>query len=148
VTLITPNWNGLDENGGNEMPTKLVLRTVAGTAHIKSQAELDQLFKRAAAAAQKARSADASHALSVYNKIVADGRNVKAFAKDPGATAEKLGLKLSASEVSQIRAVQGLGSGGAAADTVELVAVAIIVLVLAVVPDRELVVDTAGVIKV
>jgi len=133
--------------GGTTMPvTNPVLRQSSGVAHIKSQSELDAIFSKATKAADKVRSGDAKHALEIYNKIVADGRHVKDFAANPATTAEKLGLKLSASEVAQVQAV--LGKGGAVSDTVDLVAVAIIVLVLARVPDYEIVVDTAGMIKV
>ncbi len=128
------------------MAVKLV--KTEGAAHIKSQEELDRIFNRAEAAAKKQRSADAQHAVQVYNKVIADGRHVKDFARDPAGTAQKLGLNLSAAQASQIQAVAHGAAGGAAADTVELVAVAIIVLVLADVPDRELVIDTAGAIKV
>jgi hypothetical protein len=120
----------------------------SGATHIKSQEELDRVFNRVQAAAHKQRSADAQHALDVYNKVVADGKHVKEFASNPASAADKLGLKLTPAQVSRIQAATSVAGGGAAADTVELVAVAIIVLVLADVPDRELVIDTAGVIKV
>ena len=127
------------------MGVKLV--DAQGTKHIKSQQELDATFNRVTAAAKKQRSADASHALDVYNKVVADGRFVKEFATDPGGAAGKLGLKLSASQIDRIQEATRVSAGGTVSDTVEVVAVAIIVLVLADVPDREIVIDTAGVIK-
>jgi len=133
---------------GSDMPVKSpVLVKAEGPARIKSQEELDKVFARVQAAARKQRSADALHALEVYNKVVADGHHIKEFMSEPARVAEKLGLKLSPPEAARITAAHGL-TGGEVADTVELVAVAIIVLVLADVPDRELVIDTAGIIKV
>lgn len=56
-------------------------------------------------------------------------------------------MNLSSSQVERIQDVTSISAVGAAADDVELVAVAIVVLVLADVPDREIVIDTAGIIK-
>ncbi len=131
------------------MAVKLV--NAPGTVHLKSQDELNTVFATVSAAATKQLSADASQALAVYNKVVADGRFVKQFATDPGGAAQKLGLKLSPAQAGRIQEVAGIsakgGKGGVLADDVELVAVAIIVLVLADVPDRDIVVDTTGIIK-
>jgi hypothetical protein len=119
----------------------------AGATAIKSQAQLSKLFSKASATAKKQDTADAKQALAVYNKIVADGRYVKQFASNPSAAAKRLGLELTAAQADKIRAAIATASGGAAATDVELVAVAVIVLVLAVVPDREIVIDSAGRIK-
>lgn len=129
------------------MAVKLI--EAPGHKRIKSQQELDRIFETVTAAARKKRSAEARHALEVYNKVVADGRFVKEFATDPGGAAQNLGLKLSPLQIEQIQeAGRVSGGGGVAADTVELVAVAIIVLVLAGVPESEIVIDSTGMIKV
>lgn len=68
------------------MPVKLVDAPAPGK--IKSQEELDKVFRLVTGALNKTRTAETGRALDVYNKVIADGRFVKEFATDPGGVAK------------------------------------------------------------
>ncbi|GAB7549948.1 hypothetical protein [Cupriavidus sp. 8B] len=88
----------------------------------------------------------ADEALKVYNAVIADGRFINDFKSDPDGVAKKLNLTLSPAAVQAVKTASGF-RGAAASDGVELVAVAVIVLVLAHNPNQRVVVDQSGALK-
>ena len=88
----------------------------------------------------------ADEATAFYNKVVTDGRFIKDFKKDPKGVAAKLNVQLSPAAASAIETVAKF-KGVNADNGTELVAVAVIVLVLAFSPDQEVIVDRSGMIK-
>jgi hypothetical protein len=96
--------------------------------------------------------------VALYNKCVTDGRFIGDLAKNPRVVARKLRVQLSESAADQlIRAGEALSPSieraPGEADGVELVAVAIIVLVLAASPTtagrpaESVIVDSSGLVK-
>lgn len=121
---------------------------------IASPQNLATRVNAATAAAQKANlafpQAVGDEALALYNATVTDGRYIQDFKTDPAGVAAKLGLPISQATVDAIKEVSSLGpvrTPGGAAEISDVVAAAIIVLVLAVSPDQELVVDSSGLLK-
>lgn len=97
---------------------------------------------------------DATALCNFYNQVIHDGKHIKEFATNPESVAHKMNVKLSASALKNISEASRLATGAGgnpAADTVDLVAVVIIVLVLAFAPDQEaqqhIIVDESGIMK-
>lgn len=116
-----------------------------------SETNVASAFKQVSLKAQEANfkpsATDANQVLNVYNEVVKDGRYVKDFSKDPGGVAAKLGLKLTPQQVSEVNKAAGFSSGSPVSDDVELVAVAVIVIIVAVKPEQQVVVDSSGMVK-
>ncbi len=124
----------------------LKLLDAAGPKRIKSQQELDKAFASVTAAVEKGRSADAHHALDVYNRVVADGRFVKEFATDPGGAAQKLGLKLSPAQIEEIQAM-AKASTGVHPDCLPVIVIAVCIVIAFGPKECDVVIDTSGKIK-
>ena len=96
--------------------------------------------------------AQANEILAAYNKVVADGRFVRDFGKEPAKVAKELGIRLSdaaAGTIAKAGAFKGANPGGPISDDVSVVCVAIIVVVCCVArnPDQEVIIDSSGALK-
>ena len=133
------------------MPNTVLKPPVFKQLHNISEANVTRSFKQVSQKAQEANfkpsAADANHILSVYNEVVKDGRYVKTFSKDPEGVAAKLGLKLTPQQASEVGKAAGFSSGSPVSDDVELVAVAVIVIIVVLKPDGQVIVDSSGMVK-
>ena len=111
-----------------------------------------EIAKKAQAANFKPTTTDANHILEVYNQVVKDGRYVKQFASDPAGAATKLGLKLTPTEASEIQQAGRLSGGSADGDPGDvggiLITVGVVLVIVAVHPENQVIVDSSGMIKV
>ncbi|HEY5369161.1 MAG TPA: hypothetical protein VIJ75_09230 [Hanamia sp.] len=98
---------------------------------------------------------DANSLMTAYNAVVKDGRYIKQFESDPKGAAKKLNLNISDSAAKAVQTavkfngVRQLG-GGAAADTVDVICVAVIVVLCAkpTFGDQQVIIDQSGMLKV
>lgn len=99
---------------------------------------------------------DATGLMTAYNAVVKDGRFIKQFETDPQGAAQKLNLKISDNATKAVQnaakfsAVKQLGGGNPAADTVDVICVAVIVVLCAkpTFGDQQVVIDQSGMLKV
>ena len=126
---------------------------------ILTQSKIQNDLKIAANTAKtsnfKVSKADTAAITKFYNAVVHDGRFIKELSTNPQDVANKLKIKLSSSAIKNLQsaiAIAASGHGGTVSDDVELVAVAVIVVIICLdvpenVANTHIIMDESGILK-